>query len=402
MPKFIYTAKPHPSKTIQGVIEAESEQDAVNKLSKIGYFPIFLKSEGISFKEQDIFRFKRISKKEIAFFTAQASSLIESGINIINTISIIFNQSANKYLKSILSDIISKVKDGKSLSDSLAAFPHVFSSLYSSMVRVGEASGNLKEILKRLADYLESEEEFKNTLRASLVYPFFIFSIGLLTILVLLIFVIPRLVTMFEDMGQSLPLATQIIIGVSGLLRHYWWLIFAICGVFVFSLERLRSNPQGRLYWDKIKLRLAIFGPIILKAQISRLMRTLSLMLSSGMPITPALEISTSILENEVLKVEVQKFKEEITSGASLSHCLKNSQFFPEFTTNIIAIGEETGDLDKSLIRIADDYEKEIDRSLKTLTRLLEPIIILVMGLVVGFIVLSMLLPIFQINLMVR
>jgi len=402
MPKFIYTAKPHPSKTIQGFIEAESEQDAVYKLSKIGYFPITLKSEDTFLEKQDMLHFRKISKKEIVFFTSQASSLIESGINIINTISIIFNQSANKYLKNILSDVISKVKDGKSFSDSLAAFPHVFSNLYSSMVRVGEASGNLKEVLKRLADYLESEEEFKNTLRASLVYPFFIFSVGVLTILVLLVFVIPRLVTMFEDMGQALPLATQIIIGVSGFLRNYWWLIFALSGVLVFSLKRLRSNPQGRLYWDKMKLKLVIFGPIILKAQISRLMRTLSLLLSSGMPITPALEISVSILENEVLKTEVEKFKEEITSGASLSHCFKNSQFFPEFTTNIIAIGEETGNLDKSLIRIADDYEKEIDRSLKTLTRLLEPIIILVMGLVVGFIVLSMLLPIFQINLMVR
>jgi len=402
MQKFTYTAKLHPSKIIQGYIEAESAQDAINKLTKTGCFPISLQPENIFSKKQGILRFKQISKKEITLFTSQLANLIESGINIINALNIISNQSTNKYLKNILNDIISSIKDGKSLSESFAAFPDIFSNLYYLMVRVGEASGNLKEVLKRLAGYLEEDAEFKDSLRASLVYPFFIFTISMLTVLVLFIFVIPRMIIMFEDMGQTLPLATRIVIGISDFLLSYWWIILAVIGAIIFLLQRIYRHPTGKSNWDKLKLKAWIFGPVISKAQISRLMRTMALLFSSGIPVTPSLEISASILDNEILKSEVLRFREEIAEGSSLSHSFKNSKFFPELVSNIVAVGEETGDLEKSLIRIADNYEKEISRNLKTLTKLMEPVIILIMGLIVGFIVIAMLLPIFQIDLIVK
>lgn len=402
MPKFIYTAKPHPSKIIQGYIEAESLQDAVNKLTQAGCFPVSLKVEDPLLEKQGLLHFKQISKKEITLFTSQLSNLIGSGINIINALNIISGQNPNRYLKNMLSEILSSLKDGKSLSESFAVFPEIFPNLYYLMVRVGETSGNLKEVLKRLAGYLEEDEEFKNSLRASLVYPLFIFVISVLTVLVLFVFVIPRMVTMFEDMGQALPLSTRIIIALSNLLCNYWWLILAVSGVIIFLLRRIWRLEEGRLYWDRLKLKMPIFGVVILKAQISRLMRTMALLFSSGIPVTPSLEISASILENEVLKSEVLRFREEISSGLSLSDSFKSSEFFPELVTNIVAVGEETGDLERSLTRIADTYEKEVSGNLKTLTRLMEPVIILVMGLVVGFIVIAMLLPIFQINLIVK
>lgn len=402
MATYSYIAKSRPNKTICGDIEAESEQDATNKLTKLGYFPISIKSEAHSLDKEGILRFWKIPNKEIFLFTRQLSSLIESGINIIESLHTISNQTRNKYLKAILRGVIDNVKDGKSLSQSLASFPYLFSNLYSSMIRAGEVSGDLNNTLRRLADFLEKEEEFKNSLRTALTYPFFIFIVGTLTVFVLLGFVIPRLVTMFADMGQVLPLPTRILIGTSNFIHKHIWLIFIITILFIFFLRRLFRSPQGRTYWDLFKLKLAIFGQLILKTEISRLMRTLSLLLSSGIPITSSLEISTSIVENQILKSEIRKIKEEISSGLSLSHSLKGSKFFPEFVTNIVAIGEETGSLDKALMRIADDYEGEVDRSLKVFARLLEPITILVMGLIVGFIVLSMLLPIFQINLIVR
>lgn len=403
MPRYIYTAKSQPHKIIHGDIEAESEQDVINKLTKMGYFPLLVKSEVLSLgDEHGVFRLQKVSNKDIVLFTHQLSSLIESGVNIMNGLNIISGSTSNKYLKTVLSDIIVKIKDGKSLSESLSAHRRLFSDLYSSMVRTGEAGGNLNETLRRLAVFLEKEEEFKNSIRAALTYPFFIFGVGALTVFVLLVFVIPRLLTMFEDMGQVLPLPTRILISVSGFLRSYGWFILAITSIFIFLLRRTYRSPQGRILFDRLKLKLVILRKIILKTEISRLMRTLSLLLSSGIPITTALEISISVLENRILKSEVQRFKNEINSGSSLSDSLGNSRLFPEFVTSIVSIGEESGSLERSLVRIADDYEREIDRTLKTLTRLLEPAMILVMGLLVGFIVLSMLLPIFQINLIVK
>lgn len=402
MPRYIYTAKSKPNTIIQGNIEAESEHDAVNKLTKLGHFPLSISVEHVSLHSQGITGFHKFSNKDIVLFTNQLSSLIESGVNLIKALGIIYNQTANKYLKAVLDDVISKIKDGKSFSGGLSAHPQIFSNLYVSMVNTGELSGNLEDVLKRLANFFEKEEEFKNSIRAALTYPFFVFIVSVLTICVLFIFVIPKLVTMFEDMGQFLPLPTRILIGISDLIRNHWWLISAVIFIAVFLLYRIRHNPQGRLLWDRFMLKSALTGQLSLKTETSRLARTLSLLLSSGIPITAALEQSIPAINNQVIRSEVQRFKDEISKGFSLSDSLKNSKFFPAFVISIVTIGEETGSLDKSLKRIADDYEKEVDRALKALTRLLEPAIILVMGLIVGFIVLSMLLPIFQINLIVK
>lgn len=403
MPRYIYTAKPEPNKTAHGDLEAESEQDAINKLTRMGYFPISVEAESSSFLEKPQFlSFRKISNKDIVLFTRQLSSLIESGINILTGLNIIYNQTENKYFKVVLYDVVSKIKDGRPLSESLAQHPGIFSNLYTSMIRSGETGGTLEPTLKRMADFMEKEEEFRNSVRAALTYPIFVFCVGVLTVIVLLGFVIPRLVSMFEDMGQSLPLPTRILINLSASLRSYWWLIITCIGIIVFILRRVYATQQGRLFFDKLKLRLIIFGNIILKTEISRFMRTLSLLLSSGITIVYALDLSSSVVQNQVLSEQIQKFKERINQGANLSSCLKDSKLFPVLVTNILSIAEETGTLEKSLLRVADDYEREIDRSLKELSRLLEPIIILLVGLIVGFIVLSMLLPIFQINLMAR
>jgi type II secretory pathway component PulF len=226
--------------------------------------------------------------------------------------------------------------------------------------------------------------------------------VGVLTVVILLGFVIPRLVTMFEDMGQALPLPTKILITISSGLRAYWWLIIALIGIAVFLYRRTAQSSQGRALMDNLKLKIIILGDIVLKTQISRLFRTLSLLLSSGVSIVSSLDLATSVVDNQVIKEQMLKFKEQIRSGESLAKCLKDSAVFPEFATNIIRVGEETGAMEKSLKQVADDYERQVDQSLKNISRLVEPAIILVMGLIVGFIVLSMLLPIFQINLIVR
>lgn len=401
MSKFIYIAKSSPREIVEGSIEAESQQAAIAKITKMGFYPISVYPEIHSFSEREAFGAQRVAQRDIVLFTQQLASLVESNIDIIKAMMIIAKQIRNRYFKLVLNDVIVQVENGKSLSESLAFFPQLFPTMYSSMVHIGEVGGNLATTLKCLADFMEKEEEFRDSLKSSLTYPFFVLGVGVLTVFVILVFVIPRLVGMFSDMGQVLPLPTRVLINTSHFLYQSWWVIILAIFLAVFFLCRFYRNPQGRMFLDRLKLKAAIVGPIILKTEISRFTRTLSFMLTSGMQISSALEICSSVLDNQVLKAEVAQFKKQIDGGASLSIAFSASRFFPELVTSIVSTGEQTGSLEKSLGRIADDYEKEVDRGLKTLIRLSEPLIILVVGLIVGFIVLSMLLPIFQINLMV-
>ena len=402
MPRFTYVAKSHPGKTIRASIEAESEEDAVAKLAEMGRFPLQINPDDITPQNDRAFYLRKVSSKEIALFSRQLSSLVESGINIMSALDIVYNQAGKKYLKAILKDVINRVKDGSSLSKSLEAYPDIFSNLYTSMIRTGETSGDLSYTLNSLVDFLEKEQAFRSSVRSSLVYPAFVVTLSVLTVLALLGFVIPRLVTMFEDLGQILPLPTRILIGTSRFLRGNWWVLLAAVSVSIFFIRRTISNPKGRLSWDSLKLKTPIVGTIILKSEISHFTRALSLLLSSGVAITSSLEVSTAIVNNKALQAKTEKIKEQIARGSALSNSIKDLKIFPDFVTNIIVVGEETGSLDKALLRIANDYEREVDSTLKTLTVLLEPVIILIMGAIVGFIVLSMLLPIFQINLVVR
>lgn len=402
MTSYLYLAKTSPDKTREGTIEAESVQDAVNKLAKIGHFPIYVKAQELALDKRSVAYFLRSPKKELVLFTRQLANLVESGVNILSSLNIAQAQTSGSHLKAILNDLVSKIKDGRSLSESMSLYPDFFSGLYISMVHSGEIGGNVDLALKRLADYLEKEEEFKDSVRAALIYPLFILVISILTVTVLLGFVVPRMVGMFADMGQVLPLPTKILISFSGFLRSFGWLVIVVILITLFLLRRVYRTARGKAAFDNIKLRIFLLGKITLKTEISRLTRTLSLLLCNGVAITQSLDISATVLENGILKLEVSRLKNDVVGGLSLSKSLKGSKFFPQFVTSLVSIGEETGTLERSLLRISDEYEKEVDRVLKTLTRLLEPVIILVMGCIVGFIVISMLLPIFQINLIVR
>jgi len=304
MPRYAYIAKREPKETIRGDIEAESEQDAINRLAKMGCFPVSIQSEDLSLHKEGILHFRKTSNKDIVLLFRHLSVLIDSGVNVLNSLNIIAKQTPNRYLRVILSDIIARIKDGRSLSQSLISHPDLFPNLYTSMINAGEIGGTLNSTLKRLSDFLEREEEFRNSLRSALMYPAFVFSVGVITVIILLTFVIPRLVTMFEDMGQVLPLPTRILINTSGFLRHYWWLLLAVILMVVFFYKRIVNKPQGKMQLDKLKLKIAVLGQVTLKTEISRLMRTLSLLLSSGIPVVYALDISASILENQVLKLE--------------------------------------------------------------------------------------------------
>lgn len=386
---------------LRGEIEADSRQDAINRLTRIGHFPISIELQNISSLDRKKFPLlSNIPGKKTANFTRQLSDLIEAGINLIKALQILQNQTENKYLKAVLNDIIARVKDGSSLSESLKIHPKLFNELYTAMVHSGEIGGRLEISLNQLADYMEKQEEFKSAIRSSLVYPAFIFIVGIITVGVLLTFVIPKLIVMFDDMGQTLPLPTKILITLSDILRSFGWFIAGTLSLCLFFSRKFLLTPEGNLFMSRLQLKFKILKPLMIKTEVSRLMRTLSILLSSGVTIVYSLDIAASIIKNQILKNDVKTIQEKITKGLSFSSALSDSKLFPDFVTCIVAIGEESGSMPKALARIADDYEKDVDRTLNTLKDMLEPAIILFMGLMVGFIVLAMLLPIFQINLM--
>lgn len=405
MPRFVYKAKTGPKDIIEGIIEAENKDRAVTKLNQLGYFPITLNEEGIKSERSgglSLNFFKKVAQKDVGIFTRRLSDLLDSGLTILRALDVLHNQTENQSLKEIIQDVRNFVRDGGSFSDGLTRHPKVFSNLYISMVKSGEVGGMLDAVLSRLADFAEKEEDVRGKIRASLAYPILLAMLGTVTIFILLTFVIPRLVTMFVDMGQTLPLPTRILITISIFFANYWWLILALIFIIVFLIRRKGKTSQGRYALDIFKLQIPILGDFITKTEIARFSRTLGTLLGNGVPIIQSLEGVSEVVGNEVLRRGVERMRLDIVDGATLSKTMAKTKYFPEFVINMIAVGEEGGELEKSLSKVAEAYERESDKTVKLMTTLLEPIMILVMGSIVGFIVISMLLPIFQINLAVR
>ncbi len=391
MSHFIYKAKKGPKEVIEEKIEAESEASAVRQLIQQGYYPIWVK-EVSSVAAQ---KRKPVKAKDLAIFTRQLSELLDSGLALYEALNIIENQIELPGLKEIIKGIREKVRDGNTFSDSLKDYPRVFSNLYVNLVRSGEAGSMLGDVLNNIADFLEKEEDVKSRVLAALAYPMLMLIVGAGTIFILTGFVIPKLANMFVEMGETLPLPTRILIGFSDFIRSYWILLAIFVGGAIFFA--VRSKSKGSI--DRFKLKLPIVGALVRDSELARFSRTLSMLLKNGVAILSALKITSDVIENEVIKNEALKIYNDVREGSSLAAAIKKNTSFPQFIVNMATIGEEGGMLDKTLFKAAKSYEIESDRKIKILSSLLEPAIILIMGVVVGFIVISMLLPVFQISL---
>lgn len=400
MTRFIFTAKSSASEQVSGTLEAESETEALNKITKNGFFPLSLRKEQPA--EQDSFFSPTIRKKELTGFTRELANLISAGVSILNSLALIEKETQNPQFRAMLKTVIESIKGGKTFSESLERYPRLFTEIYTSMIKTGEASGNLKEILKNLSEFMEKEEEFKETVLSALIYPFFVMAIGLLTVIILLVFVVPGLITMFADMGQSLPLPTRILIGLSEGAVSFGPVIALAAAAMVVFLKFWLATTKGKLLYDELRIKAGLLGDISMKTEISRLMKSLSLLLSSGMIITSALDKACAITANSYLRGRLETVKRQLREGGRFSQALKALSLFPESMLNILSIGEETGSLDGSLRHVSEQYEQEIARKLKIFTRILEPLIILLIGSVVAFIIIAMLLPIFEINFLVK
>ncbi|MEE8359309.1 MAG: type II secretion system F family protein [Candidatus Omnitrophota bacterium] len=402
MATFIYKAKNGSQGVVEGKIEARTEKEAIEKLGDIGYLPIKIERDGAP-SEHSIRVTGRISGKvrfrSITIFSRELASLLKAGVPILTAIDIISQQSEDLKLRELLHIISSAIRDGEAFSSVLARYPDIFSPLYVAMVRAGENSGAFSEALVRIADYRVKQEEMISKFKMASIYPILMAMIGLATVIFMLTFVMPRLMQIFLRIGQELPLPTQILISVSTILRERWQVVVLAILAILLILRGQAKTKAGKFSSSVLKLHLPIFGKFMLKGELARFCRTLELLIQNGVPILKALNIAIPVLDNEVIKNRLLQSYSELEQGSSFGKSLKNSPLFPPFMCNLIAVGEESGKLDEALSEIAASYEKDVDEGVKIMSSLLEPVMILVMGLIVGFIVIAMLLPIFEINL---
>jgi type II secretion system protein F len=405
MPKFIYKAKVSPSQIKEGTIEADNQSQAALKLGNMGFFVLSVEDEAAAFIKKSKGRFlffKSIPLRVLSNFTRQLSNLLDSGLAMLNALGILIDQTDNPYFRQVVGVVRDDIRDGATFSSALSKHPKVFSNLYINMVASGEISGSLEDVLKRLSDFMEKDEENMAKVKASMAYPALMAVVGFITIFVLLTFVAPRLISIFVDLGQALPLPTKILIWVSSFFAKFWILIIVGLISCMVAFSKWSHTREGKSQLDNIKLKVFLLGGFIQKVEITRFSRTLATLIGNGVPVIQALSIAANTIDNTSIKQDMENARKDVVDGAPLSVGMKKSKSFPSMMTNMIAVGEESGMLERSLFKIADSYDTEIDRTIKTITSLLEPGLILFMGLVVGFIVISMLLPIFQLNLMVR
>ncbi|MBI3856190.1 MAG: type II secretion system F family protein [Planctomycetes bacterium] len=407
MPQFAYKAKKDDGSVVTGTLQAESERSALDSLGRMGVFPMEIESRsedkpGASRASAPRQRHKQVRAGDIAIFTRQLADLMKAGVPLNRALHTLAAQTTNLTLSETIAEIEKQVSGGASLHEALARFPKMFSGLYTSMVYAGETGGFLEDILHRLALFIEKDQELRSRISSAMAYPILLVVIGSGAIIFLMTFFIPRFSEIFKKMGDSLPMPTQIVIAISYFMRDYWMFIALGLVALLYGGTRVAATGAGRRMLDKMKLRIPLFGDIIKKNAVSRFTRTLGTLLKSGVAILNALEISKAAMANVVLMEDIDEASAGVKQGKGLAEILRNSRYFPVMVIDMIAVGEEGGNLDDVLVTVADSFDIQVERSVRVFVSLFEPALLLVMATVVGFIVISMLLPVFTLSSMIK
>lgn len=404
MPSFTYKAKTAAGLVMEGIIDADEQRAAVEKLrgQKMVVLEIVEKAEPLIDKFKAAVGWKKgkkdIPSKDLSLFSRQLSTLVGAGVPIVQSLGILESQAENPDFKEVLGAVKTDIEAGLSISDALKKHPNAFPDLYCSMVKAGELGGILDTILERLTAYLESSEELKAKVKGAMMYPAIVLSICSIVTVFLLMFVIPTFKNIFAGFGRALPLPTQMLIDLSDMMKKRWYLVIAFPIIAWKAYGKFYSTPYGQKWVDGHSLKAPVFGPILKKVAVARFTRTLGTLIKSGVPIMQALETVAQTAGNVVIADAVNMTRESIREGGHLSDPLKKSGIFPNMVTSMISVGEETGALDVMLTKIADFYDSEVDTAVKGLTSLIEPIVIVVMGIVIGTIVVAMFMPMFEIG----
>ena len=404
MSTYSYTAKPSAGAQTRGKIQGDSKAAVAAELRRRGLTVLSVEEQkGLPDLSEFIEGFTRIKLHDKVIFSRQFATMIKAGLALLRALYILEAQTENPRFRKILSEVRQDVEAGAPLSDAIERHPVAFDRLYVSMVRAGEVGGVLDVTLERLATQLEKDDSLRRSVKSAMTYPIMIGVFAILVLFALIIFVIPIFGAMYNDLGGQLPLLTRIMVALSDFLRSFWFVVFPALFLAIYGLKRLKATKTGRETWDKTKLRLPMkLGPIVQKIAVARFSRTLATLVSSGVPILQAIEITGRTSGNTVIEHAMEGVKENIKSGDSIARPLEKVSVFPPMVTQMIAIGEETGALDTMLHKIADFYEDEVDSAIKSLTSILEPIMMIFIGGIVGLVVISMYLPIFNLFQLVQ
>jgi type IV pilus assembly protein PilC len=395
---YTYRVRNRQGEIFQDQMDGADTTAIVAELRQQGLLVIDVKEQGVAGRDI-LAAFKKVKLGDLVVFSRQLATLINAGLPIVRSLYILSEQTGNKQLKEVIIQVRKDVEAGHSLSEALAEHPEVFSRLYVEMVRAGEIGGMLDGVLLRIADQLENDQELRRKVKSAMIYPMVVLVFAILAASFMLIFIVPVFATMFEDLGGTLPLPTRIAMGISDILTSFYGvLVYAAMGAAVFGFLRWKNTENGRRVWGRISLRIpAKIGDVVQKVALARFARTLGTLSAAGVPILQAIEITANSAGNWVVENALLKSRDAIREGLPIYKPLEDEPVFPPMVTRMIAVGEETGDIDGMLGKIADFYESEVDASVKALTSIIEPLMIVVVGGIVGGIIIAMYLPMFKI-----
>jgi len=400
MTEYLYKATSLAGQTVEGSMEGKDEETIVQSLHQLGYIPIrIVSAEG----KEEVFRLpsflpKRVRIRDLLTFTQELSTLVSAGLPLDRSLNILGTLTENQRLRETVKDILKRVEGGNSLAEALGYHPRIFPKIYINMVKAGESGGFLETILSRLAQYLQSTKELREHLISVMIYPLVLMIVMGISIIILVTFVIPRFARIFSDMGGTIPLPTQIVLSFSQLVRGYWWAGLGIVALIYFGLKMYNQDEERKLRWDRFKLKWVAIGDIIKKVEVARFSRTLGTLLQSGVSILPALNLVKEISQNRAISRSIAYIHDRLREGKGISRSLEETDVFPPLAVHMIGVGEETGKVDEMLIKVAETYEANVQITVRRFVSLLGPLVILIMGVVVGFMVLSILLAILSIN----
>ncbi|MDD4873235.1 MAG: type II secretion system F family protein [Kiritimatiellae bacterium] len=402
---FLYTARNKKGEKVEGTIEANDKRSALLVIERSGHIPVSVKERGAAAavpEKVEHFswhgRTVKMRGRDVLIFTTELSDLLASGMTLGNALNALANRKTGKPSDKIIVGLRDEIVQGTNLSDAMAKHPATFSKLYVSMIKAGEASGALHEVLRRLVDHYERMQEVKEKVTMALVYPAIVISLGICTLIFTMVVVVPKFQMIFQQIGQTLPLPTRILIGISRGTMRYGWIVLIGLIFAGFSVAKALKTDRGRFWWDGVVLKMPLVKGIVASAIFSNFARTLSTLLTNGVPVLQALGIVEQTVGNAVIGAEIHNAKERVTDGTTISGPLAASKVFPNLMTDMLAIGEQTGDMPSSLSHIATRYERELNRNVKIFTTALEPILIVVLAALVGFVVMSILLAVISMS----
>ena len=402
MPAYSYRASTMEGKIIESSMEAADEGILSAKLQEMGLLPIHIGTAGrdsVLRREMEWpWKKRKVRTKDLLIFTQELRTLTHAGFPLDRCLTIASQLAENPAMTEIVRDVLKEVKTGKSFSEALAKYPGVFPKVYVSMVRAGEAGGALDEVLGRLSEFIAAKEELRSSIVSSLIYPALLSLVGIFSVIVLTVFVVPKFIDVFSDMDVALPLPMMILNIISQTFSGFWWLILILFFIAGYAVKRYRDSEEGRLKWDRKMLEIPILGSVLRKIEVARFSRTLGMLLRGGAPLLQSMSIVREIISNQSIAKMIEPIRSGIKKGEGIAQPMRQSGVFPPLAMHLVEVGEESGRLDDMLMQVADTYDVEVRNGIKNLISFFEPAVILVMGLVIGIIVVSMLMAVFSLS----